>query len=45
MGQSPGAAHSYNQLAGTSVNRLAGISDGIFSVGMTLLVLGLVVPT
>ena len=36
---------TYNQLAGTSVDRLAGISDGIFSVGMTLLVLGLAVPT
>ena len=35
----------YNDLAGTSLNRLAGISDGIFSVGMTLLVLGLLVPT
>jgi uncharacterized membrane protein len=32
-------------LSGTSPDRLAGISDGIFSVGMTLLVLGLVVPT
>ena len=32
-------------LAGTSPDRLSGISDGIFSVGMTLLVLGLVVPT
>jgi uncharacterized membrane protein len=31
-------------LSGTSPDRLAGISDGIFSVGMTLLVLGLVVP-
>ena len=31
--------------AGTSPERLSGISDGIFSVGMTLLVLGLVVPT
>jgi uncharacterized membrane protein len=35
----------YNDLAGTSLNRLAGISDGIFAVGMTLLVLGLAVPT
>jgi uncharacterized membrane protein len=34
----------YNELAGTSVDRLAAISDGIFSVGMTLLVLGLAVP-
>lgn len=33
-------------LSGTSPERLSGISDGIFSVGMTLLlVLGLVVPT
>jgi uncharacterized membrane protein len=45
MGQTRGPGRSYNQLAGTSVERLAGISDGIFSVGMTLLVLGLVVPT
>lgn len=35
----------YNELAGTTLNRLAGISDGIFAVGMTLLVLGLTVPT
>ena len=45
MGQTPTSDRSYNQLAGTSVDRLAGISDGIFSVGMTLLVLGLAVPT
>jgi len=45
MGQAPGPFRTYNQLAGTSVDRLAGISDGIFSVGMTLLVLGLAVPT
>jgi TMEM175 potassium channel family protein len=33
-------------LSGTSPERLSGISDGIFSVGMTLLlVLGLVVPS
>ena len=32
-------------LSGTNPERLSGISDGIFSVGMTLLVLGLVVPT
>jgi uncharacterized membrane protein len=32
-------------LSGTSPDRLSGISDGIFAVGMTLLVLGLVVPT
>jgi uncharacterized membrane protein len=44
MGQTPGPGRTYNQLAGTSVDRLSGISDGIFSVGMTLLVLGLVVP-
>lgn len=31
-------------LSGTDPDRLSGISDGIFAVGMTLLVLGLVVP-
>jgi uncharacterized membrane protein len=31
-------------MAGTSLDRLAGISDGIFAVSMTLLVLGLAVP-
>jgi len=41
----PGKRRRYNQLAGTNLDRLAGISDGIFSVGMTLLVLGLAVPT
>jgi hypothetical protein len=44
MGQTPRPERIYNQLAGTSLDRLAGISDGIFSVGMTLLVLGLAVP-
>lgn len=34
----------YNEVAGTSLHRLSGISDGIFAVGMTLLVLGLAVP-
>ena len=45
MDRPPRSVRTYNQLAGTSVDRLAGISDGIFSVGMTLLVLGLAVPT
>lgn len=45
MSQTPTPGRTYNQLAGTSVERLSGISDGIFSVGMTLLVLGLAVPT
>jgi uncharacterized membrane protein len=35
---------SYNQIAGTSVERLAAISDGIFGVAMTLLLLDLHVP-
>jgi len=39
-----GSGHRFNEFAGTSLDRLAGISDGIFSVGMTLLVLGLAVP-
>lgn len=35
---------SYNQLAGQSVERLAALSDGIFGVAMTLLLLELHVP-
>ena len=34
----------YNEIAGGSRERLAAISDGIFAVSMTLLVLGLIVP-
>jgi uncharacterized membrane protein len=44
VSQSAGSPRRYNELAGTSLDRLAGISDGIFSVGMTLLVLGLALP-
>src|SRR4029077_3608350 len=43
MGQTPGPRRIFNQFAGTSIDRVAGISDGIFSVGMTLLGLGLAV--
>jgi uncharacterized membrane protein len=39
-----GTGRRFNEFAGTNVDRIAGISDGIFSVGMTLLVLGLSVP-
>ena len=35
---------SYNQVAGTSVERLAALSDGVFAVAMTLLVLDLRAP-
>jgi TMEM175 potassium channel family protein len=35
---------SYNQIAGESIERLAALSDGIFAVAMTLLVLDLRVP-
>ena len=35
----------YNRVAGQNVDRLAALSDGIFSVAMTLLVLDLRVPT
>jgi len=41
----PGAKRRLADLSGTNPDRLSGISDGIFAVGMTLLVLGLVVPT
>jgi uncharacterized membrane protein len=37
-------ATTYNQIAGQSVERLAALSDGIFGVAMTLLVLDLRVP-
>ena len=40
-----GSGRRFNEFAGTNLDRLAGISDGIFAVGMTLLVLGLSVPT
>ena len=36
--------HSYNRIAGTSVERIAALSDGVFAVAMTLLVLGLHAP-
>lgn len=35
----------YHEIAGQSIERLAALSDGIFSVAMTLLVLDLHVPT
>ncbi len=35
---------TYNQIAGRSVERLAALSDGIFAVAMTLLVLDLRAP-
>src|SRR5579864_5334924 len=40
-----GARRRLADFSGTDPDRLSGISDGIFSVGMTLLVLGLVVPS
>ncbi len=44
MSQKPGARRRLADLSGRDPDRLSGLSDGIFSVGMTLLVLGLVVP-
>ncbi len=35
---------SYNRIAGGSIERLAALSDGIFAVAMTILVLDLRVP-
>ncbi|HEV1991797.1 MAG TPA: TMEM175 family protein [Candidatus Dormibacteraeota bacterium] len=44
MSEPPARGPYYNVIAGQSLDRLSGISDGIFAVGMTLLVLGLTVP-
>jgi uncharacterized membrane protein len=35
---------AYNRIAGTSLERLAALSDGIFAVAMTLLVLDIHIP-
>src|SRR2546423_11262745 len=40
-----GNGRPFNEFAGTNLDRIGGISDGIFAVSMTLLVLGLAVPT
>jgi TMEM175 potassium channel family protein len=44
VSQTPGTRRRLADLSGTNPDRLSEISDGIFSVGMTLLVLGLTVP-
>jgi uncharacterized membrane protein len=44
VSRTPGFRGRYKDLTGTDPDRLEAISDGIFSVGMTLLVLGLTVP-
>jgi TMEM175 potassium channel family protein len=44
VSETRGNRRRFTDLAGTNLERLAGISDGIFAVGMTLLVLGLTVP-
>ena len=36
---------SYHRFAGSSLNRLAALSDGVFAVAMTLLVLDLKAPS
>ncbi len=36
---------AYNEIAGQSIERLAGLSDGIFAVAMTVLVLDLHLPS
>jgi hypothetical protein len=37
MSQTPGRPTYYNVMAGQSLDRLSGISDRIFAVGITLL--------
>lgn len=44
MSRTPGFSGRFRDLTGTDPDRIEAISDGIFSVGMTLLVLGLTVP-
>ena len=44
MAETPSGETDYNELAGSSLHRLAGLSDGIFAVAMTILVLALAVP-
>src|SRR5882672_5980354 len=44
LGSFPAMSTSYNQIAGQSIERLAALSDGIFAVAMTLLVLDLHTP-
>lgn len=44
MSRAPDRKRAYSEVAGTNLGRLTAISDGIFAVGMTLLVLGLAVP-
>jgi uncharacterized membrane protein len=44
MSQKPRARRRFADLSANDPDRLSGLSDGIFAVGMTLLVLGLTVP-
>ena len=36
--------HSYNQIAGLSIRRIEALSDGVFAIAMTLLILDIHVP-
>ncbi|HMS41092.1 MAG TPA: TMEM175 family protein [Pyrinomonadaceae bacterium] len=39
------AKQDYNQIAGQKISRIEALSDGLFAIAMTLLILGIVIPS